>query len=475
MNSLSIVVLGASGDLAHKKIYPALFALHCQGYLPGQTRIFGFARSSFDLAGFRRRISGQLTCRYSPGESCATKMAEFLEKCEYVNGRYDSVEDFCLLRERLAVRGPDSGVLVYFALPSEVFAQAASALSGAGFSELAEHGWLRAVMEKPFGRDRGSFDALMDHLDGVFSEDRIYRIDHYLGKEVIQNLMVLRFGNLIFEPVWSRTFVERVEVSWFEDGGVEERGRYFDSYGIIRDVMQNHLLQMVALIGLEQPLDIRNTLREEKVKLLRAVRPVLGSECVTGQYGPARYMGLEQKGYLEESYIAPDSLTPTYASCVLWINNRRWAGVPFVLKAGKACGRKQTEIRIHFKPVPVNPFECAQADLASNCLVVRVQPEEQIYLQVQNKKPGLDWRIVTRDLNLTYQAAFEEQIPDAYEALLLEVLKGDRSLFLRRDELEVSWDIFTPLLHELEATRRRPVIYPFGGEEPPEVQYSAGR
>jgi glucose-6-phosphate 1-dehydrogenase len=461
---LTVVVLGASGDLSHRKIYPALFALYCQGFLPEELNVIGFARTAFGDEQFRDTIREHLTCRYTPEHECEERMDSFLDRCRYFQGEYDQAEDFRRLQEliRTDKRICSCHILFYFAVPSSVFAQTARAIGEAEFGCESSGGWIRAVMEKPFGHDRDSFDALSEELEHVFREDQMYRIDHYLGKEVIQNLMVLRFANLIFEPVWNRLYIEKVEVEWCEDAGVDGRGGYFDSYGIIRDVMQNHLLQIVALMAMEQPLDIRRQVRDEKMKLLKAIRPVTLKHCVLGQYGP----GNGHEGYTEDRSVPDDSRTPTYAECLLQINNRRWADVPFVLLAAKGVNRRETSIRVKFRAVPANPFETCDVPLQNNELVLRVQPDEQIYLRIQNKRPGLDWRVVESDLNLNYQAAFDQQIPDAYESLLLDVIRGDRSLFIRRDELEAAWNVFTPLLHEIEAKAIRPEGYLFGSAGP---------
>jgi glucose-6-phosphate 1-dehydrogenase len=322
------------------------------------------------------------------------------------------------------------------------------------------HPWSRVVVEKPFGEDRESSDRLGHELAKVFVEEQTYRIDHYLGKEVVQNLMVLRFANLIFEPIWSAKFIRNVQVTWKEDIGVEGRGGYFDGYGIIRDVMQNHLIQILSLIAMEPPSRLdANCIRDEKVKALRAVAPLKLEDLVVGQYTGGERDGRRCPAYVEEKGVPAGSLTPTYAAAVFRLNNSRWADVPFFIRAGKALDEKQTEIRIQFRKVPGNMFCQIGGCSAANELSIRVQPDEAIHFTVVNKVPGLELKLAPRDLDLHYKAVFSESIPDAYESLLLDVVTGDKSLFIRKDELAAAWDIFTPVLHEMRNRGQKPEPY----------------
>jgi glucose-6-phosphate 1-dehydrogenase len=321
------------------------------------------------------------------------------------------------------------------------------------------------VVEKPFGRDRRSSDRLVDDMHKVFGEEATYRIDHYLGKEIVQNLMVLRFANLVFEPLWNRKYIESVSITWKEPAGVEGRGGYFDGFGIVRDVMQNHLLQIMALLAMEQPRRFdAQAVRDEKVRLLQAVAPLTLEQIAVGQYG-ASASG-RQCAYVEEPMVAADSRTPTYATAVLRISNDRWQGVPFVLEAGKALDQRVNEVRVRFRPVAANLFGPSLGTMAPNELVIRIQPDEAIDLRIMNKAPGLDMVLQQTRLNLRYQAAFDATIPDAYECLLLDVIQGDRSLFIRADELAAAWDIFTPVLAALEERAVQPERYPFGSAGP---------
>lgn len=467
---LSIVVIGASGDLALRKIFPALFSLYCQDLLPQEFHVVGFARSQMSNEEFRERLMRHLTCRYAPGEKCAEKMDAFLGRCTYVSGQYDASSAFCQLHQELQHLDPSRSEnrLFYMAIPPFLFLDVAHAVAGAGLVHREGKGpWTRVVIEKPFGSDRESSDELTRSMAHVFTETQTFRIDHYLGKEVIQNLMVLRFANLIFDPIWNRSYIHHVRISWTEDLGLEGRAGYFDQYGIIRDVMQNHLLQMMALVAMEQPVGLDSKyVRDEKVKVLRSVPALTLEDLVVGQYSAGGPNGHVHPAYLDEEGTPKGSITPTYAAAVLHVRNRRWDGVPFLIRAGKGLGESMTEIRIRFRKTPGNIFAHAVGHLASNELVIRVQPDAGISLRIVNKVPGLGIEMAESNLDLVYESAFGEEIPDAYESLLLDVVNGDKSLFIRADELEAAWDVFTPALHELEKHRIQPEPYEFGGSGP---------
>ncbi|MEI6971575.1 MAG: glucose-6-phosphate dehydrogenase [bacterium] len=468
--SLSIVVLGASGDLALRKIFPALFSLYCQGFLPADFNVFGFARSSFDAETFRAHIATHLTCRYTPEHSCADLVRGFLARCHYVPGSYTSRDSFLDLYS--AMKGVEGrrkvDRLFYMAVPSAVFVETARAIGGAGMSGCDDQsGWTRVVMEKPFGSDRETSDVMVRELAKVFPEKQTFRIDHYLGKEVVQNLMVLRFANTVFEPIWSGKFIERVDVNWKENIGVGSRGGYFDSYGIIRDVVQNHLLQILSLVAMERPRDIQPcNVRDAKVGVLRSIAPVALRDMVLGQYSAGRGGGTSFPAYRAEPGVGRESITPTFASCVLRIDNDRWRGVPFVVTAGKGTSEALSEVRIKFREVGANIF-CRNGQCpAANEFVIRIQPDEALILRITNKEPGLDVNLVETDLNLKYRSTFARKIPDAYECLLLDVISGDRSLFISQEELAASWDIFTPVLHEIDSGAIAPRFYDFGSAGP---------
>jgi glucose-6-phosphate 1-dehydrogenase len=464
---LGIVVVGASGNLARHKVIPALFALYCQGYLPRDFHVFGLARSAYDTGAFRSFLAENLGCRYAPGASCADRAAEFLERCHYHQGQYSDVNSYLDLFElmrRVEGRRPVDRMF-YLAIPPSVFSEVARALGDSGLVACGSRDeWSRVVVEKPFGRDRASSDALVAGMHKVFAEDSTYRIDHYLGKEVVQNLMVLRFANLVFEPLWSREWIESVHVKWAEPVGVEGRGGYFDDYGIIRDVMQNHLLQIVALLAMERPARLgAAAVRDEKVKLLRAIMPVAPEDLVVGQYG--RSENGRQPAYVEDPSVPRESRCPTYAAVRLHVRNPRWEGIPFLVEAGKALDTRVNEVRIRFRRPSVDLFG-GGTDGEPNELVIRIQPDEAITLRITSKAPGLDMRLARTELNLQYKAAFATMIPDAYECLLLDVMEGDRRLFIREDELAAAWDIFTPALRALGDSGIHPDPYPYGSRGP---------
>ena len=355
--------------------------------------------------------------------------------------------------------------MFYLATPPSVFLDVARAIGNSGLVTCDDtESWTRIVIEKPFGHDRASSDELVAEFGKVFTNEQTYRIDHYLGKEVIQNLLVLRFANRIFEPIWNRDFIRQVRIVWKETLDIGNRAGYFDGFGIIRDVMQNHLMQMLALTAMERPDSLAATpIRDEKVQVLHAVRPVELEDLVLGQYVAPVGDSAGRKSYRQETGVAPDSRTPTYASAVLRVNNSRWKGVPFIVECGKALDEQLAEICIQFHDVPHNIFGDA---LAANELVIRIQPDEAIFLRVVNKAPGLKMRLETTELNLRYRTAFTGVIPEAYESLLLDVVAGERSLFIRADELAASWDIFDRVLHEIDDRKIIPEPYLQGSRGP---------
>ncbi|MCX5758366.1 MAG: glucose-6-phosphate dehydrogenase [Candidatus Hydrogenedentes bacterium] len=438
--ALTIVVLGASGDLARKKVIPALFALHCQDLLPEAFHVVGFARHPMTDEVFRANVMENLTCRYVPGHSCADYMERFLSRCSYVSGEYGS-RDACLdlyQAMRLLEGDAPANRMYYMAIPPFLFLDLAQALGGAGLVECGPGpAWSRAIVEKPFGRDRETSDHLVSCMGKVFAENQTFRIDHYLGKEIVQNLLVLRFANRVFDPLWNRQHVASVHITWKEGIGVGNRAGYFDDYGVVRDVVQNHLMQILALVAMEPP----TSLDAQRV-------------CDEGQSAAARCQGQDHAAYRGEPGVPAGSCTPTYAAAVLHIDNDRWDGVPFFITAGKALDERTTEIRLRFRSASSNRFHEDGATSPPNELIIRVQPDEAIRLAITNKAPGFDMRLVPSELDLRYQSAFAAKIPDAYECLLLDVIRGDRSLFVRWDELAAAWDIFTPVRRHGTSSRR---------------------
>ncbi len=452
---VNIVIIGASGDLTRKKLLPALFNLFCNGFLPERFHVIGFARSEMSDKDFRLQVAETLTCRFEPEPSqCDVKVGQFLKRCHYHTGQYDNADDFRALGRRLeGLNGPRASMLMYMAIPPNVFLDTAHSIRQAGLSDEESRDWSRVVIEKPFGRDTESSAELTRALGEIFTEEQTYRIDHYLGKEVIQNLLILRFGNRIFEPIWNRDHVESISISFSEKIGVEGRAGYFDHFGIIRDVLQNHLLQTMALVAMEQPirLDARE-IAEEKTKLLRATTPIDMERTITGQY----------EGYLDDDDVPNDSVTETFIDTTLYVSTPRWHGVPFRLSAGKALDTQETEIVINFRELPYSIFP----GVVGNCLRIRVQPNESIELVVNNKVPGMQFESAAVRLNMLYNQQFETSLPEAYERLLLDVLRGDRSLFIQKQELAAAWEIVTPALRKIETEKIQPRRYAYGSAGP---------
>uniref|UniRef100_A0A1J3IIW2 Glucose-6-phosphate 1-dehydrogenase n=1 Tax=Noccaea caerulescens TaxID=107243 RepID=A0A1J3IIW2_NOCCA len=477
-STVSITVVGASGDLAKKKIFPALFALYYEGCLPEHFTIFGYARSKMTDGELRDTVSKTLTCRIDKRENCGEKMEEFLKRCFYHTGQYDSQEHFVALDKKLKEHegGRLSNRLFYLSIPPNIFVDAVKCASSSASSV---NGWTRVIVEKPFGRDSKTSAALTKSLKQYLEEDQIFRIDHYLGKELVENLSVLRFSNLIFEPLWSRQYIQNVQLIFSEDFGTQGRGGYFDNYGIIRDIMQNHLLQILALFAMETPVSLdAEDIRNEKVKVLRSMRPIQLEDVVIGQYKSNTKGGVTYPGYTDDTTVPKGSLTPTFAAAALFIDNARWDGVPFLMKAGKALHTRSAEIRVQFKHVPGNLYNRnsgTNLDRTTNELVIRVQPDEGIYLKVNNKVPGLGMRLDQSHLNLLYSTRYSKEIPDAYERLLLDAIEGERRLFIRSDELDAAWALFTPLLKEIEEKKTSPESYPYGSRGPVGAHYLAAR
>ncbi|KAI9125829.1 hypothetical protein K1719_003247 [Acacia pycnantha] len=475
-STVSITVVGASGDLAKKKIFPALFALYYEDCLPKHFTIYGYARSKMTDAELRNMVSKTLTCRIDKRENCNEKMDEFLGRCFYHPGQYDSQENFAELDKKLKEHegGRISNRLFYLSIPPNIFVDAVKCASTSASSA---NGWTRVIVEKPFGRDSESSAALTKSLKQYLTEDQIFRIDHYLGKELVENLSVLRFSNLIFEPLWSRQYIRNVQLIFSEDFGTEGRGGYFDHYGIIRDIMQNHLLQILALFAMETPVSLdAEDIRNEKVKVLRSMRPLQLKDVVVGQYKSQTKGNVKYPAYTDDKTVPKDSLTPTFAAAALFIDNARWDGVPFLMKAGKALHTKSAEVRVQFRHVPGDLYNRnfgTDLDRATNELVIRVQPDEAIYLKINNKVPGLGMKLDRSNLNLHYAARYSKEIPDAYERLLLDAIEGERRLFIRSDELDAAWSLFTPVLKELEERKVTPEYYPYGSRGPLGAHYLA--
>ncbi|KAK9497690.1 hypothetical protein O3M35_004367 [Rhynocoris fuscipes] len=386
----------------------------------------------------------------------------------YAAGSYTNESDFKNLNEQIRKIEPcaaKSNRLFYLALPPSVFESVTTNLRNTCMST---SGWTRIIVEKPFGKDADSSQKLADHLASLFKEEQIYRIDHYLGKEMVQNLMILRFGNAIFSPTWNRLYVASVQIIFKEPFGTQGRGGYFDQFGIIRDVMQNHLMQILSLVAMEKPASIHpDDIRNEKVKVLKCIKPVKIEDVVLGQYvGNGNSVGESSQGYLDDPTVPKDSVTPTYCTAILRISNERWEGVPFILRCGKALNERKAEIRIQYQDMPGDIFD---GRCKRNELVIRVQPGEAVYVKMMTKTPGMTFDMEETELDLTYGSRYKNiKLPDAYERLILDVFCGSQMHFVRSDELAEAWRIFTPLLHEIETKRIKPIPYTYGSRGPVE-------
>jgi glucose-6-phosphate 1-dehydrogenase len=469
--SLTIIVVGATGDLARREIFPALFACFARGHLPADVRFVGLARTALEDAAFRQKLADNLRCEELEGGACSLKVGEFLRRCLSVRCAYEDATGYAAAEAPLlqAEGGGRANRLIYLAVPPFVFGGAVRAMAASGFLPRgARTPWTRLVVEKPFGRDRASYDELAATLAEVCDEDQLFRIDHYLGKEVVQNLLVLRFANSIFEPVWHRTRISHVHIAWSETQGVAGRAGYFDQYGILRDVMQNHLMQILSLVAMEPPARLEaDAIRDQKVAVLRAMAPLNLSDLIVGQYGAGGAGVVETlRSYRQEEGVPANSITPTYAAAVVRVDTPRWQGVPFLLTAGKGLCTARTEVRIHFRS-DTTLFDGVTADLpchaVANELLIRVQPDEKLALRIVSKVPGVGMELGTTELDLRFREKYPtRRIADAYENLLLDVIRGDRSLFIRSDELAAAWDIFTPALQHLEAQQQQPWPYALG-------------
>ena len=452
-----IVIFGASGDLTHRKLIPSLFSLYRRGHLPESFYILGCARSLYDDTNFRDavRLGLENDLGKEDGAS-AGKIDSFLERCHYLAGEYGDLALYTALQERLKTLDRQFGTtgnrLFYLSTPPSLYASIVEHLGFIGLTGQEEGRWARVVIEKPFGRDLASAKALNADLNKSLEESQIYRIDHYLGKETVQNILMLRFANSIFEPLWNNRYIDHVQITVAESLGVEHRAGYFEQAGLMRDMFQNHLIQMLTLVAMEPPISFEsNRIRDERVKLIRSIRPfpldALHRWVVRGQYGPGEVGGGTVKGYREERGVAPDSRVETFVAAKVMIENWRWKEVPFYLRTGKRMATKATEIVIAFKKVPHLIFSPLKSeDLIPNILCLNVQPEEGISLTIQAKPPGHKVCLSTLNLDFSYQEVFGAGPPEAYERLLLDAMLGDPSLYWRQDGVEASWSLVTPVL-----------------------------
>ena len=446
-----LVLFGATGDLAHRKVMPALYQLWRTNLLPHEFVVLAIGRRPYDNDTFRDEIRGALEkySRVLPLDEPAWR--SFSERVEYEQLNFDEPAAFDRLAKHLDTldeeRGTRGNRLFYLATQPSQFSEIVAQLGRVGLDhELHDGGWRRVVIEKPFGHDLASAQKLNREVGKVFRESQVYRIDHYLGKETVRNLMVFRFGNSLFEPLWNRRYVDHIQITVAESMGIENRGAFYEETGAARDVLQNHLLQLVSLVGMEPPATFQaDALRDEKVKVLRAIA-AHPEDVVRGQYGPGWLAGAKVPGYREETAVDPESETETFVAARFVIDDWRWSGVPVYVRTGKRLPKRATEIAIQFREVPHRLFASAGNEPDPNLLAIRIQPDEGIMLRFGAKIPGLglDVRSVTMDFQ--YGSAFSVDSPDAYETLILDALQGDASLFTRADEVEHAWAIVDPII-----------------------------
>jgi glucose-6-phosphate 1-dehydrogenase len=443
-SSFTFVLFGGTGDLSMRKILPALYEAHrAGGMLAESGKIVAVARHVADRAAYLDWVGEHVKPHVSQNGVDETAWASFLARIEFVKIDLGNPEDFTLLREALSGR---PGIRVfYLATGPSLFVPICHALASVGLNENS-----RIVLEKPLGYDLKSSNAINDAVGEIFAEEQIYRIDHYLGKEPVQNLLALRFGNVLFEPLWRREWVESIQITIAEELGVEARGDFYDNTGALRDMVQNHLLQLLSIVAMEPPLSMdSDSVRDEKLRVLRALKPIdprdIGKIAVRGQYHAGVIRGSAVPAYATEPGVKADSATETFVAVKVEIENWRWAGVPFFLRTGKRLSERLTEIVVTFEDVPHSIFEGPSSDRSPNRLVIRLQPQESITLTVLAKQPGETMRLKPVNLALDLAGSFKEKPVDAYERLIMDVVKGNLTLFMRRDELDAAWRWIDPI------------------------------
>jgi glucose-6-phosphate 1-dehydrogenase len=472
-----MVIFGASGDLTSRKLVPALYDLAAQRRLPLEFAVVGISRTEMSHEDFRERLRKGLE-EQRPGEVSDDVWESFAGGIFYMPGDSKQAETYNELKEFLkkldSERGTQGNRAFYLSASPSLFPAIVERLGEAGMNEGEDGGWSRLVVEKPFGRDLGSARELNSEIRRYFEETQIYRIDHYLGKETVQNILALRFANGIFEPIWNQHYVDHVQITVAEDIGVGTRGAFYEEAGALRDIVQNHVMQVLCLTAMEPPVAFdAESVREEKVKVLKAVRAIpeddVDGYAVRGQYESGWVWGEEVKGYRKEENVDPESVTETYVALKVFVDNWRWAGVPFYIRAGKRLPKKATEVAIQFHSSPHTPFARDDTEgLEPNVLVVRVQPEEGLSLKIGAKVPGSGFEVSSVNMDLLYGTAFLEEAPDAYQRLLLDLLLGDPTLFIRADEAEGSWRILEPVMRHW-AENRDVSPYPAGSWGPDEA------
>ncbi|MEU6654605.1 glucose-6-phosphate dehydrogenase [Streptomyces sp. NPDC046900] len=476
-----LVIFGVTGDLSRKKLMPAVYDLANRGLLPPGFSLVGFARRDWADQDFAEVVH-EAVKEHSRTPFREEVWQQLAEGMRFVPGTFDDDDAFEQLRSAIeelnASRGTGGNYAFYLSVPPKFFPQVVQQLKKHGLADAPAGSWRRGVIEKPFGHDLASARELNAIVHDVFAPDQVFRIDHYLGKETVQNILALRFANQLYEPIWNRSYVDHVQITMAEDIGIGGRAGYYDGIGAARDVIQNHLLQLLALTAMEEPIAFdAESLATEKLKVLRSAKlpEDLGSHTVPGQYTNGWQGGEKVVGYLEEDGTDSGSTTDTYAAIKLEIDSRRWAGVPFYLRTGKRLARRVTEIAVVFQRAPHSPFDStATEELGENAIVIRVQPDEGMTVRFGSKVPGTSMEIRDVTMDFAYGESFTESSPEAYERLILDVLLGDANLFPRTEEVEASWKILDPI-EEYWATHGKPAQYPAGTWGPEEADEMLAR
>jgi len=451
-DSCLVVIFGATGDLTHRKLIPALYDLACVGCTNRDFQVLGIGRTALNDDELRERLRKGAAESKDVHNFTDEGWQDFAQRLHYFVGDASQREFYPQLKAKIAEmqkNGASKNVLFYVSVSASLAPPIVEGLGQVGLARNRE-GWTRIILEKPFGRDLASAQELNEMVSRVFDEESVYRIDHYLGKETVQNIMMFRFGNAIFEPVWNRNYVEYVEITAAETLGVEGRAAFYEETGALRDMVANHLLQCLTLTAMEPPVAFdADTVRTQKVQVLRAIQPMTKDEVakhtVRGQYGPGTINGKPVPGYRQEPGVDPHSMTETFVAVEFHVDNWRWAGVPFYVRAGKRLSNSLTEIVVHFKRTPQALFSRNPKDVHHNFIALRIQPNEGIALSFDAKQPGQHMRANRVDMAFSYHDAFGTDAPAAYETLLLDAMRGDATLFTRRDEVEAEWRIITPI------------------------------
>jgi glucose-6-phosphate 1-dehydrogenase len=472
----AIVIFGATGDLTHRKLIPALYNLAADGELPPAIAVVGVARREKNDEGFRQEL-GEAVRKFSRQNVRDEIWKTFAQSISYHRTEFHDLKGYETLRERLdqldKERGTRGNRLFYLAVAPDQFDEILTNLKAAGLNHSAEGSWARVIVEKPFGTDLASARELNRIVSNSFSEQQTYRIDHFLGKETAQNILVLRFANAIFEPLWNTRYIDHVQITAAETLGVEGRAGYYDNSGALRDMVQNHLLQLLCLIAMEAPTDLgADSIRDEKVKVIRSLRRMAGDtvieNVIRGQYAAGAINGKPVEGYRQEQGVNPNSVTETYVALRLRIDDWRWADVPVYLRVGKRLPKSGTEISVHFKKAPPVLFNKESVTLDQNVLVVRIQPDEGISLRMQAKIPGTSLRIEPVKMDFHYGTSFGKPSPEAYERLLLDAMSGDATLFARRDEVEEAWAFIDAIEEQWQAQKDQGLYFYAAGSWGPD-------